>query len=93
MVTLNGAIAAQPYIQIIQQLQAAFNALGVAVTGGGSIWKIDIQVYTDATNKASSTITIPFTFNAQDSAAILNDIKNIIGNDINIEINSLGAIT
>lgn len=93
MVTLNGAIAAQPYISIIQQLQAAFNALGSAVTGGGSVWKIDIQVYIDSTNKTSTTITIPFTFNAADSAAILNDIKNVIGNDINIETNALGAIT
>ena len=54
--------------------------------------KLKITVYS-SDGKTSNTITISFSLNAADSAALLNDIKNILANDVNIETNALGAIT
>jgi hypothetical protein len=92
MVTLNGAIAAQPFITIIQTLQNAVNALAAAISANDTIGRIILQVYSPD-GKTSSTIDIQFALNSADSAAILNDIKNVLSNDVNIETNALGAIT
>ncbi len=90
MVSLTGAEAAQPYVTEINKLQAAFDQLAAAITGGGTIWKIVIDAYIGG---PSTTITVLDNFSGGDSTAILNDIKNVIGNKINIQTNALGAIT
>ncbi len=90
MVSLAGAVSAQPYVTEINNLQAAFNALASAIDANGTIWKIDLQINVGS---ASRTITILDNFAVADSAAVLNDIKNIIGNKINVQTNALGAIT
>jgi hypothetical protein len=92
MVSLAGAIAAQPYITTLQNLNAAVAALAAAIAANNTIGHIDLQVF-DPTGKTSSTITISFQLNSADSAAILNDIKNVLANDVNIQSNTLGAIT
>jgi hypothetical protein len=92
MVTLAGAKAAQPYIGTLNTLNTAVAALAAAIAANNTIGQITIQVYS-ADGKTSSTISIPFALNAADSATILNDIKNVIANDVNIQTNALGAIT
>lgn len=92
MVTLAGAISAQPYVAILETLNAAVASLATAIAANDTIGRITLQVY-DPTGKTSSTIDIQFALNAADSAAILNDIKNVLANDVNIQTNTLGAIT
>lgn len=90
MVSLAGAQEAQPFVTEINNLQTAFNALASAISSNGTIWKFDLQVYIGS---SSTTITLSDQFSAADSAAILNDIKNVIGTKINVQTNALGAIT
>ncbi len=90
MVSLTGAENAQPYVTEINKLQAAFDQLAAAINGNGTIWKIVIDAYVGG---PSTTITVLDNFSGADSAAILNDIKNVIGNKINVQTNALGAIT
>lgn len=92
MVSLTGAIAAQPYVVTLNNLNSAVAALAAAIAANKTIGTITLQVY-DSTGKTSSTISISFPLNAADSAAILNDIKNVLANDVNIQTNALGAIT
>lgn len=90
MVTLAGAKAAAPFVSEIVKLQAAFDLLNVAANEVTStIWKLDIQVYVKG---VSATITITDNFAHADAAAILFDIRNIIGTKINVQTNLLGAI-
>jgi len=92
MVTLAGAKAAQPYIAKLDTLNAAVASLATAIAANNTIGRITLQVYSSA-GSMSNTIDIVFALNASDSAAILNDIKNVLANDVNIETNALGAIT
>jgi hypothetical protein len=92
MVSLQGAEDAQPYVTEINKLQAAFDQLGAMIAGNDTIWQIVIQAYAGGSGP-SSTVSITNTFSEADSAAILNDIKNIIGNTINVLTNELGQIT
>lgn len=92
MVSLAGAEAAQPYVTEINNLNAAVIALTNAIAqNNASIWKISLDYYDN--NGTSHTILILDTCSAADTNAILWDIKNILANKINIQTNSLGAIT
>ncbi len=92
MVTLAGAINAQPYIKTIDDLNSAVTALASAISGNQTIGQIALQVFAPD-GRTSSTINVNFPLNLVDSAAILNDIKNVLANDVNIQTNALGAIT
>ena len=92
MVSLNGAIAAEPIVAQINILQVAVNQLAAALTANDIIGRMTLQVFAPG-GQSSSTIDILYTLNLGDSQAILNDIKNVLNNDINILTNQLGAIT
>jgi hypothetical protein len=91
MVTLAGAIAAQPYIAQLQNLNKAVADLAAAISANSTVAQIMLQVLDSQQN--SSMVTISYPFNVADSNAIFWDIKNIIANDVNIQTNALGVIT
>ena len=95
MVSLAGAEAAPPLVALINTLQASVTAFNAAAGDNTSrIWKIEIQALVKGKN-TTMTLTLPQGngLSNADSAAILFDIRNILGNQVAIQTNALGAIT
>jgi hypothetical protein len=92
MVSYNGAKQAEPIVEQIDELNGYINELIAAIAQNNSqIWRLSVDYYDNA--GTSHSILIDYKLNAADSAAIFNDIKNILSNDVNILNNELGAIT
>lgn len=94
MVSLVGAEQCPPLVSLINTLQAAVDALNtVAGDNTSQIWKIEINALVKGANR-TITLTLPtdHALNNADSVAILFDIRNILGNQVNIQTNALGAI-
>jgi hypothetical protein len=92
MVSLAGAEQCPPIVSAIVLLDNAVAALAAAISANDTIGSITLQVYAPG-GQTSSTITINYSLNLADSQAIMNDIKNVLANDVNIQTNALGAIT